>query len=201
MQFFRNIDENAERWALLTLYVMLVLTMAIEVLRREIFAYSSIWGEEIVRYSFIYLAWIGAAVAVKERGHIRIDVILHYLGNRGKALIYIFGDVVMILVAFIALYWSFETVHVSWKFGSVSHGLRISMVWFLMAVPTGFSLVIWRLIQSLLRDMRSLRSGTPVMKAIRCSIKGAAPCCLPECKNRLWNWAGIFICPLCCLSV
>lgn len=162
MQFFRNIDENAERWALLTLYVMLVLTMAIEVLRREIFAYSSIWGEEIVRYSFIYLAWIGAAVAVKERGHIRIDVILHYLDNRGKALIYIFGDVVMILVAFIALYWSFETVHVSWKFGSVSHGLRISMVWFLMAVPTGFSLVIWRLIQSLLRDMRSLRSGTPV---------------------------------------
>ena len=162
MQFFRNIDENAERWALLTLYVMLVLTMAIEVLRREIFAYSSIWGEEIVRYSFIYLAWIGAAVAVKERGHIRIDVILHYLSNRGKALIYIFGDVVMILVAFIALYWSFETVHVSWKFGSVSHGLRISMVWFLMAVPTGFSLVIWRLIQSLLRDMRSLRSGTPV---------------------------------------
>jgi TRAP-type C4-dicarboxylate transport system permease small subunit len=36
------------------------------------------------------------------------------------------------------------------------------MVWFLMAVPTGFSLVIWRLIQSLLRDMRSLRSGAPV---------------------------------------
>ena len=107
MQFFRNIDENAERWALLTLYVMLVLTMAIEVLRREIFAYSSIWGEEIVRYSFIYLAWVGAAVAVKERGHIRIDVILHYLGNRGKALIYIFGDMVMIVVAVIALYWSF----------------------------------------------------------------------------------------------
>ena len=68
----------------------------------------------------------------------------------------------MIVVAVIALYWSFETVHVSWKFGSVSHGLRISMVWFLMAVPTGFSLVIWRLIQSLLRDMRSLRSGAPV---------------------------------------
>ena len=60
-------------------YVMLVITMAIEVLRREIFAFSSIWGEEIVRYSFIYLAWIGAAAAVKERAHIRIDVVMHYL--------------------------------------------------------------------------------------------------------------------------
>ena len=136
--------------------------MAIEVLRREIFAYSSIWGEEIVRYAFIYLAWIGAAVAVKDRGHIRIDVLLHYVPPRVKALIYIFGDLVMFVVAVIALYWSFETVHVSWKFGSVSHGLRVSMVWFLMAVPVGFALMIFRLVQSFLRDLRSLRDGTPV---------------------------------------
>jgi C4-dicarboxylate transporter DctQ subunit len=162
MNFLRRLDRDAERWALLVFYVMLVITMAIEVLRREIFAYSSIWGEEIVRYSFIYLAWIGAAAAVKERAHIRIDVIIHYMGPRMKALIYIFGDLVMLVVALIALYWSFETVHVSWKFGSVSHGLRISMVWFLMAVPAGFALMIWRLFQSLNRDIRSLRDGAPV---------------------------------------
>lgn len=162
MSISRRIDRDAERWLLLVFYVMLVITMAIEVLRREIFSYSSIWGEEIVRYSFIYLAWIGAAAAVKERAHIRIDVIMHYLGPRAKALLYIFGDIVMFGVAIIALYWSMETVHISWKFGSVTHGLRISNVWFLMAVPVGFALMIWRLLQSLLRDLRSLRDGTPV---------------------------------------
>ncbi len=139
MTLLRRIDQNAERWLLLVFYVMLVVTMATEVIRRELFAYSSIWGEEIVRYSFIYLAWIGAAAAVKERAHIRIDVLMHYLGPRPKALLYIFGDLVMLIVAVIALYWSYETVHVSAKFGSVSHGLRISMVWFLMAVPAGFA--------------------------------------------------------------
>ena len=162
MSFLRNIDENAERWLLLVFYVMLVVTMAIEVLRREVFSYSSIWGEEIVRYSFIYLAWIGAAAAVKERAHIRIDVLLHYLGNRPKAIVYIFGDLVMFAVALVALYWSFETVLVSAKFGSVTDGLRISKVWFLAAVPLGFSLMIFRLSQPLLRDLRSLRNGTPV---------------------------------------
>lgn len=162
MRFLKTLDQNAERWALLVFYVMLVVTMAVEVLRREIFAYSSIWGEEIVRYSFIYLAWVGAAAAVKERAHIRIDVMMHYLRPRPKALLYIFGDLVMFAVALVALYWSFETVMVSAKFGSVSHGLRVSMVWFLMAVPAGFALMIWRLIQSLLRDLRSLRDGTPV---------------------------------------
>lgn len=162
METLRNIDRNAERWLLMTFYVMLVITMAIEVLRREIFSYSSIWGEEIVRYSFIYLAWIGAAAAVKERAHIRIDVVMHYLGPRAKALLYIFGDIVMFLVALVALYWSLETVHVSLNFGSVTAGLRISQAWFLMAVPVGFTLIVWRLIQSFLRDVKSLRDGTDV---------------------------------------
>uniref|UniRef100_UPI0040474E04 TRAP transporter small permease n=1 Tax=Yoonia sp. TaxID=2212373 RepID=UPI0040474E04 len=162
MQFLKSLDRNAERWLLLAFYVMLVMTMAVEVLRREVFSYSSIWGEEIVRYSFIYLAWVGASAAVKERAHIRIDVVMHYLGTRPKAALYIFGDLVMLAVAIGALVWSLETVQVSWKFGSVSHGLRVSMVWFLMAVPVGFGLMITRLIQSLWRDMRSLRDGTPV---------------------------------------
>ncbi|MBT3140463.1 TRAP transporter small permease [Phaeobacter gallaeciensis] len=162
MNFLKHIDRNAERWLLLVFYVMLVVTMAVEVLRRELFSYSSIWGEEIVRYSFIYLAWIGAAAAVKERAHIRIDVLLHYLGPKPKALVYIFGDLVMFIVALVALFWSVETVLVSAKFGSVTDGLRISKVWFLAAVPVGFSLMIFRLVQSFLRDFRSLRDGTPV---------------------------------------
>ncbi len=157
-----TLNKNAERWALLVFYVMLVATMFIEVLRREILSYSSIWGEEIVRYSFIYLAWIGAAAAVKERGHIRIDVIMNYVGRRVKALLYMFGDIVMFVVAVIALYYSYEAVHVSWKFGSVTHGLRISQVWFLSAVPIGFALVTFRLVQSFLRDLNDFRNGRPV---------------------------------------
>ncbi|MEL6315201.1 MAG: TRAP transporter small permease, partial [Pseudomonadota bacterium] len=137
-----SLDKNAERWALLVFYVMLVGTMFIEVVRREVFSYSSIWGEEIVRYSFIYLAWIGAAAAVKERGHIRIDVLMNYVGPRVKALLYIFGDIVMFGVAIIAVYWSFEAVHVSYDFGSVTLGPRVRQVLFLSAVPFGFSLVI-----------------------------------------------------------
>jgi TRAP-type C4-dicarboxylate transport system permease small subunit len=164
MSILRRLERDAERGLLLVFYVMLVVTMAVEVIRREIFSYSSVWGEEIVRYSFIYLAWIGAAAAVKERAHIRIDVVMHYLGTRLKALLYIFGDLVMVAVAIIALYWSWEAVLVSAKFGSVSAGLRVSMVWFIMAVPVGFSLMLFRLVQSLLRDFRSLRDGTPVFE-------------------------------------
>jgi TRAP-type C4-dicarboxylate transport system permease small subunit len=87
---------------------------------------------------------------------------MQYVGPRVKALLYIFGDLVMFAVALVALYWSFETVLVSARFGSVTHGLRVSQVWFLSAVPIGFALVIFRLTQSFLRDLRDLRAGRPV---------------------------------------
>ena len=161
------LDRNLERWALLIFYSMLVATMAIEVLRREVFAYSSIWGEEIVRYSFIYLVWIGAAAAVRDRAHIRIDVIFEFVGNRAKTLLYIFGDLVTLVVACVALYWSVDSLWVSLKYGAVSHGLRMHMAWFLTAVPLGFCLVLYRLQQSLRRDFKNLRAGDTVFDGER----------------------------------
>ena len=35
----KALDRNAERWALLIFYLMLVATMTIEVIRREVFSY------------------------------------------------------------------------------------------------------------------------------------------------------------------
>lgn len=155
------LNRDIEKWALLIFYVILVVTMAVEVIRREVFSYSSVWGEEIVRYSFIYLAWIAAAAAVRERGHIRIDVLFHYVPQRIKALLYIFGDLAMLFVAVLAFYWSLETVHVSVKYGSVTDGLRLPKFWFLLAVPIGFALVLLRLVQSIIRDVRNLVQGRP----------------------------------------
>lgn len=163
-KMLKQIDNNGERWLLLIFYTMIVVTIAIEVLRRFGLAYSSIWGEEIARYAFIYLVWIGVSAAVRDRAHIRIDVLLHYLSPRGKALLYLFGDFVMLGVALLALFYSLETLKISFKFGSVTHGLRIEQAWFLAAVPFGFSLTCFRLVQSIWRDWNDLREGRTVFE-------------------------------------
>ncbi len=165
--FWKRLDNNAERWLLLGFYAMIVATIVVEVVRRFALDYSSIWGEEIARYAFIYLAWVGASAAVKERAHIRIDVLLHYLPNRGKSAVYLFGDFCMLALACLAVYTAIESLQISMKFGSVTHGLRISLAWFLAAVPLGFSLMIYRLAQSIWRDFGDLRRGRPVYEGAR----------------------------------
>jgi TRAP-type C4-dicarboxylate transport system permease small subunit len=167
MQFkkiLQQIDENGERYLLLPLYAMIVSTVFMEVVRRSLLSYSSIWAEEIARYAFIYIAWIGASSAIKERAHIRIDVILNLLSQRMKSIVFIFGDIITLILAVLAIWMSMESVLNSIHFGSVTHGLRISQAWFLAAVPLGFLMMIFRLLQSIRRDWSDLKAGRPVFE-------------------------------------
>lgn len=156
---FRAIDRNGERWLLLFLYSFIVMAIFIEVVRRFLLLYSSVWGEETARYAFIYLVWIGASAAVRERAHIRIDVITHMLPPRGAAMLYLFGDLLTLALACFAIYWSLDPVMVSLKFENVTDGLRIVRAWFLIAVPLGFSMMVVRLIQSIVQDLGDFRAG------------------------------------------
>ena len=165
--FLQQLDENAERWLLLLFYVLIVMTIGVEVVRRFVLSYSSTWGEEVARYSFIYLAWIGASSAVKERAHIRIDVILSFLSRGGQLFIYILGDLVMLGVAILALIYSFDVFQTALKFGVKTHGLGIYLAWFIAAVPLGFSLMLFRLIQSLKRDLSMIGTDEPVYSGER----------------------------------
>ena len=158
------IDKNGERYLLLPLYALIVSSIFIEVIRRSVLSYSSVWTEEIARYAFIYIAYIGASAAIKERAHIRIDVILNLLSNRMKLIFYIFGDIAALILAVVSIYMSMESVLVSLHFDSVTHGLRISQAWFLAAVPIGFSMMIARILQSLWRDWNDLRANRPAFE-------------------------------------
>lgn len=154
-----SIDENGERWLLLVLYIYVVAVIFIEVVRRFIFNYSSIWGEETARYAFIYLVWIGAAAAVRDRAHIRIDVLLTLLPPRVRAALFLLGDVLMGVFAVIVFHFSLKFFMTSIQFGSVIEGLRIMRAWVLFAVPFGFGLVLLRILQSIVMDISALRGG------------------------------------------
>lgn len=159
MRYLGIINRHGERWLMLWLYAFVVGVIFIEVVRRFVFDYSSLWGEEAARYAFIFLVWIGAAVGIKNRTHIRIDLILEMLPPRGVALVYAFGDIATIVFACFALYWSLDPVAVSFEYGSVTDGLRVTRGWFLLSVPLGFTLVLIRTVESLVRDVVDFREG------------------------------------------
>lgn len=158
-KFLSQIDENGERWLLLALYIYIVMVIFVEVVRRFVFDYSSIWGEETARYAFIYLVWIAAAAAVRDRAHIRIDVLLFMFPKRLRSALFLAGDLLMGVFAVFVFYYSIEFFMKSIQFGSVIEGLRVSRAWVLFAIPFGFGLVIFRITQSMWLDVTALVTG------------------------------------------
>ena len=163
-EILRRVDANAERYLMLVFYCTVVFVIVNEVVRRFVFQYSSLWGEEAARYAFVYLGWVGAAQAVKERAHIRFDTVLQLLPRRSHGYVYIFADLVTLAFACIAIYWSVHTISTLVEFGAAAPALRISKAWFEFAVPLGFSLMIWRLAQSIRRDIQDIRAGRDAFK-------------------------------------
>lgn len=160
MKLLRALNSKLEIWLMIWLYGYIIIVVAVEVFRRFGIDYSSLWGEETARYMFVYMTWIGAAAAIKNRMHIRIDIFANILPLWGKAILNAIAALSGIIFACFALYLSFDPVITSFKFGSVTDGLRITKAWFLLAVPFGFSLVLIRLVQTLLIDLADIRNGT-----------------------------------------
>ncbi len=160
-----KINIHGEKYLLLPCYALIVITVVFEVLRRFFLSYSSIWGEEIARYAFIYVAWVAMSACIKDRTHIRLDILTHILPERCKAFIAVLGDILMFIMACIAFYWSIEPVLTSIEYGSVTDGLRVSKAWFLLSVPLGFFMALFRIIQISIEDWHSFYHNRPLKQA------------------------------------
>lgn len=53
--------------------LLIVLIMSVQVLFRYVFNNSISWSEEVVRYLFVWMTFLGAAVCFRDRMHIRVD--------------------------------------------------------------------------------------------------------------------------------
>jgi len=157
--FLRGLDRNGERYLMLVFYCFIVFVIVSEVIRRFVLDFSSLWGEEAARFAFIYLGWVGASYGVKQRAHIRFDIVTSKLSHRLAGFVYLFSELATLVFAVFALYWSLRTIGTMLRFDALSPALRISQVWFQAAVPLGFAMMVVRVIQSGLRDIRNLRSG------------------------------------------
>ncbi len=154
-----DLDRNLERYLMLACYVFCCAVIIHDVARRFLLNYSAGWSQETAQYAFIYLGWIGAAYAVKERAHIRFDILLNALPGRLQGLVYILGEIATLVFAVIALRFTWETAGKLWQFEAATPVLRVSKLWAEAAVIIGFALIVIRSLQMLRRDLADLAAG------------------------------------------
>lgn len=67
---------------LIALVGVLTVSVFLQVLIRFVFKFPIPWTEEVARIAFVYIIFLGATIAVREKAHINVDVLLVALPNR-----------------------------------------------------------------------------------------------------------------------
>ena len=133
MRFIRFLFVDVVEFLLVCLMVALCVDIAIGVYTRYVMGEAASWYEEVARYLFIWMAFLGAAVAVRRRGHFVVHVLVERFdrGSRYAAELLCWG-VVMGFSMFIMVQGARVMEGVSVQ---TSPALNLTLSWVFLALP------------------------------------------------------------------
>jgi TRAP-type C4-dicarboxylate transport system permease small subunit len=85
-------------------------------------------SEELSRWLFVWLAFLGGVVGLRQHAHLGTDLLVGRLGPRGKKACLVVGYLLMLLVCAMLFSGSLEQTKINWDVTAPSSGA--SMAWF-----------------------------------------------------------------------
>ena len=137
-------------------YSYFCLIILIEVIRRYAFGDSSAWGEMTARYAFVYMTYAAAAEGIRQKKHIRVDLIDKIIKPKSMTLLNIYYDILGTMVAILVIFYSLKLINVQLTFGIVMTAADINMAFAQAALPLGWALMLIRITQNWV-DSRNLK--------------------------------------------
>lgn len=114
------------------------------VIARYMFNVGIFWGEELARYLMIYMALLGAAVALRTDQHPRLTIVLLMLPPRWQRIVAMLTKL-LLLVAILVLFW--QGLDIALEEGVMrTPSLRITYFWVFLALPLGAAAMFIQLI-------------------------------------------------------
>lgn len=95
--------------------LLLVLIQFVVVLMRYVFGIGSIFAQESITYLHGFLFMLAAAFTLLVDGHVRVDIFYREAHPRKKAMINLFGALLLLIPVCVVIFWtSFPYVVASW---------------------------------------------------------------------------------------
>ncbi|MCA0972167.1 TRAP transporter small permease [Halobacillus litoralis] len=161
MNIVRAIDRRLEEVLLVLFSSVMVSVIFLQVVMR-VSGNSLSWSEELARYCFIWLVYIGISYGVKKQRHIKVDVMLLLLKGKGKLALSILANLLFLVFSLYVVVKGYGIASQLLSFGQQSPALHIPMGLVYMATPIGFGLTSIRLVQNLITQFKMLTGKQPL---------------------------------------
>ena len=153
----KTFSKNFEEITGSILLVAVALITLFNVLSRYLLSNPLSWAEEVATYLFIWMAMIGAALAVKTGQHFRIEFLVDYLPRKPRALMRIGVAALVVLASGIIFFYGL--VYMNWGWQAVTPATEIPRAIPYGAVGAGGMLMLIRSAGLLFKEIAALKQG------------------------------------------
>ena len=163
LKIIDNIEDISKKVIVIagdTALIFLLCCCLLQVFTRYILNSSLTWTEEMARFSFMYVSFLGSALCVKNGMHARITVLTDFVPKPVQKVLEYVGNVIIIICAFVMITQGFSLL--SAVSVQKSPMLKIPMSVFYAACPIGAIFMGLYALLKMLRDVAVLMEGKKV---------------------------------------
>ena len=162
MKTLRTIDNFISKieWGFIVLFLtVMVILNFYQVIIRNFWYTSLVWGDELSRHLVLWVSFIGASLATRERKHIKIDVITRTVPPGVRIWLELFLDIVGAAGCLVLAFLAMNYIGQERELQDMSLALK-SPVWALTIIlPIAFFLIVWRKLLQVLDHLLSIIKG------------------------------------------
>lgn len=153
------IVEKMQTWVCFLLFFGIVILGGIAVFSRFVFNLSIVWAEEMMRFSCIWLVFIGSALTVRKDGHVSIDILQESLQKVPKvqAIFYVFSRLLSVVFLICLFPASIALIQRTGNSMAASVPIPFSVIY--AAVPIGILLMLWCYIKAIPEAVKKILKG------------------------------------------
>ena len=126
------------------------------VVLRYVFNYAFPWTEEVVRYSIVWLVFLGGSIAARRGAHIAMDIVVVYLPPRAKLFFMGVATALTCLFTVVMTYYGVLLTWSIWNYRQLSPAAEIPMAIPFAAIPVGCALMSIRFFVTALAYFRGI---------------------------------------------
>jgi len=163
MRVAKWIDQHLEEVICCSCLVVIAVSVFAQVIARYFFSTALHWTEEVASMCMVWAVYMGAALCVRERFHIRILVAVSALPTGAGRYVIFLADILWAFFCLFMLRVGWDYLSVLWKFPARSPSLGINQFYPQSILLIGYALMLIRLLQSYVHWHRDGRQGLPGM--------------------------------------
>lgn len=127
-------------WVLAMILVIMLLVVSAQVWYRFVLNDPLTWSEEVARYLFVWISFMGSAVGVRMNVHLGIDLIDKILSPKGRKIMTVAVNLLIQIFLVVVIIWGIKILNVVQFQKSASLG--IPMTYPYLAVPVGSAFML-----------------------------------------------------------